>query len=138
MAQSVSEIMARNVVSLSTNSSITDAARRMRDEDIGNVIVLDDNNELKGIVTDRDITVRAVAEGRTDATIGDICSSDLITASPDDTLDDVAARMREANVRRIPVVDNGQAVGVVSLGDLAIESNAEDTLTDISSAPSNG
>src|SRR3712207_3116882 len=137
MPQSVSEIMARTVVTLPTSSSIEDAARRMRDDDIGNVIVLDDNDQLKGIVTDRDITVRAVAEGRTDATIGEICSGDLVTASPNDDLQAVAQRMREANVRRIPVIDNGRPVGIVSLGDLAIEGNAEETLTDISSAPGN-
>ena len=137
MPQSVSEIMARNVVTLSTSSSIEDAARRMRDDDIGNVIVLDDNNQLAGIVTDRDITVRAVAEGRTSATIGEICSGDLVTASPSDDLQAVAERMRQANVRRIPVVEDGQAVGIISLGDLAIEGNAEDTLTDISAAAGN-
>lgn len=137
MPQSVSEIMARNVVTLSMSSSIEDAARRMRDDDIGNVIVLDDNNQLAGIVTDRDITVRAVAEGMTSATIGEICSGDLVTASPDDDLQAVAERMREANVRRIPVVDNGRPVGIISLGDLAIESNAEETLTDISAAAGN-
>src|SRR3712207_2845153 len=108
MPQSVSEIMARNVVTLPTSSSIEDAARRMRDDDIGNVIVLDDNNELAGIVTDRDITVRAVAEGRTQATIGEICSGDVVTASPSDDLEAVAQRMRQANVRRIPVIENGQ------------------------------
>ncbi len=137
MPQSVSDIMARNLVTLSTSSSIEDAARRMRDEDIGDVIVLDDNDQLRGIVTDRDITVRAVAEGRTQATIGEICSVDLVTASPQDALADVAQRMREAKVRRIPVVENGRPVGIVSLGDLAIESNAEDTLSEISAARGN-
>jgi CBS domain-containing protein len=141
MAQSVSEIMARNVVTLSTNSSVQEAAARMRDDDIGNVIVLDESDQLQGIVTDRDITVRAVADGRnpSEVTVGEICSGDLVTASPNDDLAEVAERMRQANVRRIPVVEGGRPVGIVSLGDVAIETESDSgtTLADISSEPGN-
>ena len=88
MAQSVSDIMARNVVTLSTNSSVQEAAARMRDDDIGNVIVLDESDQLQGILTDRDIAVRAVADGRnpSECTVGDICTSGLVTASPGDDM----------------------------------------------------
>jgi CBS domain-containing protein len=136
MAQTVAEIMARTLVTLPSDSSITDAARRMRDEDIGDVIVLD-NDQLRGIVTDRDITVRAVADGRTEATLGEICSTDLVTASPTDDLGSVMQKMEQAKVRRIPVVENGRPVGIVSLGDLAIQTNAENTLSKISAARGN-
>ena len=141
MARSVSDIMARNVVTLPTGSSLQEAAARMRDDDIGNVIVLDESDQLQGILTDRDIAVRAVADGRnpTECTVGEICSSGLVTASPSDDLEEVAQRMREANVRRIPVVEDGRPVGIVSLGDVAIESehHSGTTLADISSEPAN-
>jgi CBS domain-containing protein len=110
----------------------------MRDNDTGAVII-SDGNEIRGLLTDRDIVVRAIAEARDpdNTTAGDICSSDLVTLNPSSTIDDAVSAMRKANVRRLPVTENGTPVGVISLGDLAIERDEESALADISSASPN-
>jgi CBS domain-containing protein len=134
----VREVMTPNPVTLPSDASLHDAARRMRDDGIGDVLVVE-GGEVRGIVTDRDITIRAVAEGRdpSGTTLADVCSSELVTAAPEDNADDAAQRMREAGVRRVPVIDNGQPIGVVSIGDLAIEKDPGSALGDISSQPPN-
>jgi len=136
--QSIGEIMARNIVTLEPSTSVSEAAREMRDNDTGAVII-SDGNEISGLLTDRDIVVRAIAEGRNpdDISAGDICSSDLVTLNPNSTIDDAVSAMRKANVRRLPVIENGTPVGVISLGDLAIERDEESALADISSASPN-
>ncbi len=138
MVESVKEIMARNIVSVSTSTPITEAAREMRDADVGNVIV-EDGGEIRGIVTDRDIVVRAVAEQRDpgNTTVGEICSGDVVTVSPDERVEDAARIMRERSIRRLPVVEGGRPVGVVSIGDLAIEKDPRSALADISAAEGN-
>ncbi len=90
-------------------------------------------------MTDRDITVRAVAEGR-DAEgtkLGDICTRDVTTLTPDDSVEDASRLMREKAIRRLPIVENDRPVGIVALGDLAEEGDAGHTLEDISEAPPN-
>jgi CBS domain-containing protein len=136
--QSIGEIMARNIVTLEPSAPISEAAREMRDNDTGAVII-SDGNEIRGLLTDRDIVVRAIAEARDpdNTTAGDICSSDLVTLNPSSTIDDAVSAMRKANVRRLPVTENGTPVGVISLGDLAIERDEESALADISSASPN-
>src|SRR4051812_49601215 len=111
MAQNVREFMTTNVVSLPPSTALREAAAQMRDEGIGDVLVVEGEN-LLGIVTDRDITIRAVAESRPpDATtLGDIGSRDLICVSPGDSIDQAVSAMREARVRRLPVVEGGRAV----------------------------
>jgi CBS domain-containing protein len=111
---------------------------KMRDHEIGDVLVVD-GSELVGIVTDRDIAVRVVAEGSDpdSVTLGDVCSGDLETVTPDDDLGDVIRDMRDRAVRRVPVVEDGTAVGILSIGDLAVMKDAESLLADISAAPSN-
>jgi CBS domain-containing protein len=135
----VQEIMSSATCTVAPDSTVAEAARRMRDEDVGDVIVVSQNDEIQGIVTDRDIAVRAVAEGRDpeSTTVQDICSSDLVTVAPDDDVSIAVDRMREHAVRRLPVVDGGRAVGIVSLGDLAMERDPDSALGDISSAPPN-
>jgi CBS domain-containing protein len=119
--------------------SIGDAARAMRERDLGDVIVVDDKDALCGIVTDRDIVVRAVADDRdpSQVRLGDICSRDLTTIDASAPVKDAVKLMRERALRRLPVVESGRPVGIVSLGDLAIERDPESTLADISAAPSN-
>ena len=138
MAQSISEVMTPNPVTVQSDASIVDAARAMREADVGPVIVLH-GGEVSGIVTDRDIAIRAVAEGRdpSSTTVGEIASRDLTTLSPNDSVDDAVRMMRERAVRRLPVVEGGQAVGIVSIGDLAIERDPDSALADISAAPPN-
>lgn len=90
-------------------------------------------------MTDRDIVVRGIAEGldpRTN-TLDDICSRTLTTVSPDDSIDTAVSLMREKAIRRLPVVKRGRPVGIVSIGDLAIERDRDSALADVSAAPPN-
>ena len=119
-AQSVREVMAPDPVTVAATSSAVDAARAMRDEGVGDVIVLE-QNAICGILTDRDITVRGVALGRDPSKIRvrDICSRSLATLEPSQTVEDAFRLMREYEVGRLPVVDRGRPVGIVSMHDLA-------------------
>lgn len=139
MAQRVREIMTANLRTCPANDSVTDAATVMRDEDVGDVIVLKDDGSMCGLVTDRDIAIRAVAEGRDPAStrLDEICSHDLETLSPDDDASSAAQRMRDRGVRRMPVTEDGTPVGMVSIGDLAIELDPDSALADISAKPGN-
>jgi signal-transduction protein with cAMP-binding, CBS, and nucleotidyltransferase domain len=136
--QSVGEIMTKNLSTLESSSTIAEAAREMRDNDTGAIIVTD-GGETRGLVTDRDIVVRAVADHRSpdEATVGQICSTDLVSLEPSSTIGDAVSAMREANVRRLPVVEDGRPVGVVSLGDLAMARDEKSALAEISSARPN-
>ncbi len=135
MAATVSDVMTPNPETIEASEPVMEAARRMRDSDIGNVIVLDDGRVV-GILTDRDIAIRVVAEGKDSSTpVRDACSAtDLQTVGPDTSLAQAVQLMRDNAVRRLPVVENDRAVGVVSLGDLAIELDEESALADISAA----
>jgi CBS domain-containing protein len=138
MAQSIRDFMTPHPVSLPATSSVVYAARAMRDANIGDIIVLD-NGRICGIVTDRDIVVRAVAEGRdlSTTTLKDICSQELTTLSPTDSVEDAVSLMREKAVRRLPIVDGGKPVGIVSIGDLATALDPHSALGHISAAPPN-
>jgi signal-transduction protein with cAMP-binding, CBS, and nucleotidyltransferase domain len=139
MGQSIQEVMSTDPVVLQQGASIQEAAQAMREQEIGDVIVLDDSQQICGIVTDRDIVLRAVAQGR-DAqslTIGEICSRDLQTLSPNDEVAEAVKLMSDQAIRRLPVVENGRPVGIVSLGDLAVTRDPDSALADISAAPAN-
>lgn len=135
MAQLVREIMARDPISLPSDASVLDAARRMRDDDIGDVMVADVDN-LLGIVTDRDLVVRVLAEGRDPARtpLAEVFSGELLSVEPEADVDEAARLMRENAVRRLPVVESGRLVGVVTIGDLAVEEDGRSALADISGA----
>ena len=138
MAQTVREVMTENVVTLQGSAPLTDAARRMKDADIGDVIVMADG-EMCGMVTDRDIVVRAIAQGRDpqSTTLDEICTHQLATVGPDDSVDQAIQIIRERAVRRVPVVEGGRPVGIISIGDLAIERDHDSALADISAAEGN-
>jgi CBS domain-containing protein len=109
----------------------------MRDADTGDVVVLD-GESLVGILTDRDIAVRVVAEGGSaDTPVRDACTADPTTVTADTTVEQAVALMRDGAVRRLPVVEGTRPVGVVSLGDLAIEQDEDSVLADISAATEN-
>jgi CBS domain-containing protein len=135
MSRTVEEIMTRDPRTVSASDTIVDAARVMNESDIGDVVVVD-GGEVRCIVTDRDIVVRAVAEGRDpqSTSVGDVCTSELVTIEPGASVDDALAKMRQADIRRLPVVQDGRPVGIVSLGDLAVEREPDSTLADISAA----
>lgn len=140
MARTVREAMTPDPVEVSPDQSLVEVARLMRDNGVGSVLVTD-GGQLRGIVTDRDIVVRAVAEGfdPQGETVDTVFSGqELVTVTPDTPMDDAVERMRGNAVRRLPVVDDsGRAVGIVSIGDLAIEGDGESALADISAAPPN-
>jgi len=131
--------MTTNVVYLPGDTSVVDAARTMAEQDIGDVVVADGDN-LTGLVTDRDIVVRAVAERRDPGStkLADIVTTDLITVRPDDTAQTAALLMRDHAIRRVLVVDDEAGlVGIVSIGDLAEQIDPESVLGGISSAEPN-
>lgn len=138
MAKKIRDVMTSSPRMLAPEATIQEAARVMRDDDIGDVIV-SDGERLMGIVTDRDICLRAVAESADVAsmTLGEICSDEVVTLGPDDTERDAVRLMRENAVRRLPVVDGGRPIGIVSIGDLAIDLDTDSALADISAAPAN-
>ena len=130
--------MTPNPVTLPANSTLNQAAAAMRDANIGDVFVTRDG-QMCGIVTDRDIVVRGLANG-SDAeamSLSDVCSADLTSVSSTDSVKHGLDLMREHAIRRLPVIDDGMPVGVVSLGDLAEERSATPTFRDISGAPAN-
>jgi CBS domain-containing protein len=137
--QTVRDVMTPRVVTLPSETTLAEAARTMREQDIGDIVVSDDAG-LAGLVTDRDIVVRAVAERCDPAatTIGEIVTRDLVTVRPDDTVQSAALLMRDHAVRRVVVTDNDQSlVGIVSIGDLAEEIDPESVLGGISKADPN-
>ncbi len=136
MTLSIRDVMTPNPEVLPAATTLEDAARCMRERNIGDVLVADESG-LCGLVTDRDIVVRGLAKGKSSATLGDICSRDLVTASPDEPVDDAITVMSWHAIRRLPVMEDGRAVGMVSIGDLAVECDRNSALADISAAPAN-
>jgi CBS domain-containing protein len=132
----VREVMTPNPRTCQPNSTIQDAALIMRDEDTGAVPVVEGGRVI-GMVTDRDIVVRCIADGGgADKKLREICSGDVICATPDMSVAEAADLMGEHQVRRLPVVEDEKLVGIVSLGDLAVKTGKDrrtgDTLENIS------
>ena len=138
MAESISDVMTKDPQTVECSASIAEAAKLMRDHDTGAILVTD-GDELKGIITDRDIAVRAVADGKdpSDCQVSQVFTESTATVSPDDSVDDAINVVREHNVRRVPVVEDGKAVGIVSIGDLAIDRDKDSALADLSSSSPN-
>jgi CBS domain-containing protein len=135
MGRTVEEIMTRDPRTVNADDPVIDAARIMRDSDIGDAVVMD-GGQVTGIVTDRDIVVRGVAEGldAQSASVSDVCTTGVETIEPEASVDEALSRMREKDIRRLPVAKNGRPVGIISLGDLAVEREPDSTLADISAA----
>src|SRR3954464_4518226 len=134
MAQSIREVMTADPRAVETSATVADAAREMRDGDVGSVVVVD-NGKVAGIIPDRDIAVRVVAEGLDpDSTrVSEVATMNPVTLTVDQSGDDAIRLVREQNVRRIIVLQDGRAAGIVSLGDLAIERDTDSALADIAS-----
>ena len=132
------DIMSPAPVCMAPGESVSAAARAMRQHGIGTVLVLTDGR-LSGLVTDRDITVRVLAENRDPRAtrIGDISSAELVVLSPDDDVEQATRLIRERAVRRIPVLLDGTPVGVVSIGDLALEKDPTSAPSGLPSAEPN-
>jgi signal-transduction protein with cAMP-binding, CBS, and nucleotidyltransferase domain len=117
------------------NAKITEVAEKMKSLGVGSIPVYE-NGELKGIVSDRDIVIRCVADGNIEGIARDVMTLDPVTGTPEMTVDEAKKLMSEYQIRRLPVLDNGKVVGIVSLGDLAVKhednDKAGDALTEIS------
>lgn len=124
-------------VTCGPDNRIQEAAELMRERDIGDVVVVD-GDEVRGIVTDRDLVVRALAAGlQPDARLGEVLSERVVAVAPTTSVQQAAEIMAEQAIRRLPVVDDGELVGIVSIGDLAISQDPRSALADISAAPGN-
>lgn len=133
----VKDIMTKSVVSLNSNDTVQKAANVMSEHNIGSVPVCDSNNVI-GIITDRDITVRTVAAGKDakNQAVREIMSSNPATGTPEMDIQDASRIMSERQIRRLPIIENQSLVGVVSLGDIAVDPKlnhqAEQALSSIS------
>ena len=126
----IRDVMTSNPTCLSPDDSIQNAARIMRDEDTGVVPVVE-NGRAVGIVTDRDIVVRAVAEdGKLNLPIREIVTGNIVAARPDMSTREAAELMSEHQIRRLPVVENDHLVGIVSIGDLAVKEGRDSRVGD--------
>ena len=132
----VREIMTQEVATATLDSTVEDVAAMMKEDDTGAIPVLDDG-ELAGIVTDRDIVIRCIAEGKDPAetTVEDILTEELHTIEGDAAVEEAARLMAERQIRRLPVMEEGELIGVISLGDIAVKEDSDsagESLEDIS------
>jgi CBS domain-containing protein len=138
MADTVRDVMTENPTTVEASATLVDAAKIMKQENIGDVLVVE-NGKVQGIVTDRDIVVRAIAAGDdpSHTSVREIASTDLEVLDPGDSIGDAIRKMEQAAVRRLPVVEDGKPVGIVTLGDMARVKDRDSALADISSASPN-
>jgi CBS domain-containing protein len=127
MGKHVKDAMTSDVKTAAPSQSLTDAAILMKQEDVGAIPVVD-GERLVGVVTDRDIVIRGIADGSDPHAIkvGDIASRDVVTVRPDDDLEEALRLMAQHQVRRLPVVEDGRLVGVVATADVALEAKEKD------------
>jgi CBS domain-containing protein len=141
MAKSVRDTMTENPRSIGASASVVEAARLMREGHIGSLPITDDD-QLVGMITDRDITTRVVAEAAdlNTTSVGDVYSRDLISVEPDQDLQEALQLMARHQVRRLPVVEDGRLVGIVAQADIALAENEQETgqLVEAISEPSEG
>jgi CBS domain-containing protein len=141
MANSVRDAMTEDPRSIGKSVSVVEAARLMREQDIGSLPITDDE-KLVGMITDRDITTRVVAEAADPkvTSVGDVYSRDLISVEPDKDLEEALRLMARHQVRRLPVVEDGRLVGIVAQADIALRENETKTgeLVEATSEPSRG
>lgn len=136
---SIREVMTPDPLSVSSGTSVAETARLMRDHDVGHVVLVGADGKLGGVLSDRDIVIRVVADGRSpeETTVSAVSSGSITSISPSASANEAADVMREHAIRRLPVVDGDDVVGMVSLGDLAVHLDPESALADVSAAPPN-
>jgi CBS domain-containing protein len=121
----VKDIMTSNISTVNENANVSEAAQIMKNLNVGSVPVTK-GNEPVGMVTDRDITIRNVADGGDgNSPVNQVMSGNLIYGTPDMSSEDAARLMAEKQVRRLPIVEKGNVVGIVSLGDLAVQTKSD-------------
>jgi CBS domain-containing protein len=142
--RNIRDVMTLNPATVSDKDSIRDVARIMKDEDTGVVPVCDSGKKIIGLVTDRDIVVRLIADGKDpmNARVTDVMTKSIRKVQENATIDDVLTLMSNSEIRRVPVVNrNDELVGIVSIGDISIETKERgkvgDALNEISEARPN-
>jgi CBS domain-containing protein len=127
----VSDIMTKNPETANPGTTIGDIARMMRDLNVGIIPVVKDGGELAGVITDRDITIRVVADGLNPLynSVQDFLSPNPVCVSPNDSVDDARELMSEHQIRRLLVVDHDKLVGILSIGDVAIKDRDDNKAT---------
>jgi CBS domain-containing protein len=135
MSEQVKDVMTSDPITVEAGDSVVVVARRMKEAAVGSMIVMD-GDRIHGIVTDRDIAIRVVAEGSDPAQtrVQEITSDNPVTLELDSSVDDAIQVMSDRAIRRLPVVEGGRPVGIVSLGDLAIDRDPKSALGEISAA----
>ncbi|GAA4701933.1 CBS domain-containing protein [Promicromonospora umidemergens] len=137
MVQTVADVMTPAPTAVDVSDSVQAAAQTMATQDVG-ALVVQTESKIVGIVTDRDLVVRGLAEGLgLDATVGQVASEQLVTVGPGDPVQTAVEVMRDAAVRRVPVMDGDVLVGIVAIGDLAVTRDPASALADISEAEPN-
>lgn len=138
MHKKIADLVHRNPVTLDCSQSAHDAARLMREHNIGDVVITEGGN-VKGIVTDRDIVVNCLAVDKDpkSTTLRDFCGSKVVSIAPSESLNEAVQRMRQNSIRRLVVCEGDELVGVLSLGDLAVTLDPDSALGQISQAPAN-
>jgi signal-transduction protein with cAMP-binding, CBS, and nucleotidyltransferase domain len=137
MNAKVRDVMTPGPIRVDYYQSVGDAARTMRDWGVGALLVVHEQS-LRGLVTDRDLVIRAVAESRTpDEPVGPFSSGDLIAVNAEDDTAVAVRLMREHAIRRLPVIDDGQVAGLVSIGDLALQDDPASVRSQVSNAQPN-
>ena len=124
MAKTIRDLMTSNPKVVDPDTPVAEAAKLMKQEDVGIVPIVDDQNHLVGTITDRDVTVRVVAEQKdpTSTTVSEVATQDLVTVDPQQGLDEALRLMAQHQVRRLPVVEeDGKLVGIVAQADVARE-----------------
>ena len=115
------EIMTKDVATVTLKDNVYEVACKMRDWDVGLIPVVDEKNDVIGVITDRDIVIRGIAEKREgSAAIEQVMSRDIVLGRPDMTVDEAAKIMAKHQIRRLPVVENGKLVGIVAIADMAV------------------
>ncbi|MGN7468758.1 CBS domain-containing protein [Brevibacillus sp. SAFN-007a] len=125
------EIMTKDVATVTLKDNVYEVACKMRDWNVGVIPVVDEKNDVIGIITDRDIVIRGLAEKHEGSTATEVVmTKDIILGKPDMTVDEAAKIMAQHQIRRLPVVDNGKLVGIVALADMAVRQVHHDEASD--------
>jgi CBS domain-containing protein len=140
MGKTAREVMTGGAECVGENDTLVDAARKLAELDVGAMPICGDDNRLKGMLTDRDIVVKALAQGKdpSSTTAGEFAEGKPVTIGADDSIDEALRTMTEHKVRRLPVIDGHDLVGIVSQADLARNIDEEkvgDLVEAISAAP---
>jgi CBS domain-containing protein len=140
MAKTARDVMSGGVECVGENDSVLDASKRLAELDVGSMPICGEDDRLKGMLTDRDIVVKVLAQGKdpADVTAGELGEGKPVTIGADDSVDEALRTMKDHKVRRLPVIDGHDLVGIVSIADLATdidEDKVGDLVEAISAAP---